>query len=87
MNLLIDNYVQDLPLFERLKQNPTGEQTANILNHLRSATITPLEALNLYGCFRLAARIHDIRKMGYDVRTGSLETESGKRVAVYSLES
>lgn len=38
-------------------------QSENILSHLkRAGTITPLEALELYGCFRLAAIIHDLKK-------------------------
>ena len=39
-------------------------QTENILKHLkRGKRITPLEALNRYGCFRLASRIYDINKL------------------------
>lgn len=41
-------------------------QNEAILNHLKSGkSITPIEALNKYGCFRLASRISDIKKMGY----------------------
>lgn len=33
-----------------------------ILNHLRKhKTITPLEALRKYGCFRLGARIYELK--------------------------
>lgn len=43
-------------------------QTEAILAHLKSGrTITPMDALNLYGCMRLGARIFDIRHMGYDI--------------------
>ena len=40
-----------------------------IFRHLElGGTITPLEALNLYGCFRLGARIWDLRQKGYNIQ-------------------
>lgn len=45
-------------------------QTDRILWHLNEArTITPMEALKLYGCFRLAARISEIKDLGYEVES------------------
>ena len=42
-------------------------QTEMILNHLKTkGRITPLEALNLYGCFRLGARVYDPFDNGAD---------------------
>lgn len=62
-------------------------QTDAILEHLLSGkSITPLEALNLYGCFRLAARIKDLRKLGYGIETKE-ETENGKRFASYWISN
>jgi hypothetical protein len=66
-------------------------QTAAILAHLKSGkTITPMDALNLYGTMRLGARIFDIRAMGYNV-TMTLQTVKnrfGQKVsfAQYKLE-
>lgn len=38
-------------------------QNEAILKHLKEkGSITPLEALELYGCFRLSARIHNLRE-------------------------
>jgi len=38
-------------------------QNDRILGYLQEGnTITPLEALDLFGCFRLSARIHDLKK-------------------------
>ncbi len=48
-------------------------------------SITPLDALSLFGCFRLAARIADLRSEGWDIRTESVKTPSGKYVARYQL--
>lgn len=47
-------------------------QTQNdmILSHLRHfGSITPREALDLYGCMRLGARIWDLKHQGFDIRT------------------
>ena len=61
-------------------------QTSQILACMkRGHCITGLEALNSFGCFRLPARIADIKKMGYDVKS-ELITVNGKRVARYWME-
>lgn len=45
-------------------------QTRQILEHLKAYhSITPLDALRLYGCMRLGARIYDLKRMGYDITT------------------
>ena len=59
-------------------------QTAQILQHLKTEPITSLSALKLYGCFRLAARIDDIKNMGYKIRT-ELISKNGKRFARYRM--
>ena len=57
-----------------------------ILTHMRTyGGITPLEALNRYGCFRLGARISDLKNDGIGIRTEMVK-ENGKRYARYSLE-
>lgn len=47
--------------------------------------ITPMEALALCGCFRLSARIYDLREIGHKIKT-DMVTINGKTVAEYSLE-
>jgi len=47
-------------------------------------SITPLEALTAFGCFRLSARIADLREDGYRIKTDI--NEDGKRYAVYRLQ-
>ena len=61
-------------------------QTAQILSHLNKKPITPIEALKKYGCFRLSARILDLREAGYKIRTDLIKM-GGKRFASYTLES
>jgi len=61
-------------------------QTHRILEHMKRGNgITGLEALDLYGCFRLPARIADIKAMGYKVAS-NMVTINGKRIARYTLE-
>lgn len=59
-------------------------QTEQIKNHLLKASITPIEALNYYGCFRLASRINDLRKEGLNVKTEMVKKD-GKTFAKYYL--
>jgi len=47
-----------------------NSQIGAIINHLKEhGDITSKEAFNLYGCTRLAARIYDLRSMGYIIST------------------
>ena len=59
-------------------------QSDKILDHLRGGPITPLQALNLYGCFRLAARINELRKQGHNISTKWIKGEK-KKHAQYQL--
>jgi len=62
------------------------DQNARILAHLQSGrTLTALEALEWFKCFRLASRVCDLRKAGYDVQKRTIKTNSGKSVAEYYL--
>ena len=48
-------------------------------------SITPLDALNLFGSFRLGARIFDLKNdYGMNIKTEMVEV-NGKRYAKYSL--
>jgi hypothetical protein len=51
---------------------------------LNGRSITQLEALNMFGCFRLAARIANIREEGLDIVTDMI-TVNDKRIAQYYL--
>jgi hypothetical protein len=46
--------------------------------------LTPLDALNRFKCFRLAARVSDLRREGWPIETRT-GTENGKRFAVYYI--
>ena len=59
-------------------------QTENILAYLRAGySITPMQALTFFGCFRLASRIFDIRKAGFNIEMKLVGKD--KRFAEYSL--
>ena len=66
------------------KVNTTESQRIAVWKHLQVADITPLEALTLYGCFRLGARIFELRKEGKKIKTEMIDI-NGKRVARYSI--
>jgi len=67
------------------KQMANKPQTEKILTYLsKGKGITPIEALNKFGCFRLAARIADLRKNGHLIFTDSI-TKNGKTFASYKL--
>lgn len=65
-----------------------NKQTQNemILDYLLSGnSLTPLEALDRFGCFRLSGRIYDLKKKGVLIDTHFLKTSNGKTVSSYSI--
>ncbi len=52
---------------------------------LAGNSITQMDALRMFGCFRLASRINDLRNEGYDIATERVLTSNGKRVASYRM--
>ena len=64
--------------------NTTSQKTA-ILHHMRKrGSITPVLALRLYGSFRLASRIEELRRDGWLINS-VMVTRRNKRYASYSL--
>jgi hypothetical protein len=60
-------------------------QKQKIQHHLsKGKSITPIDALNKFGCFRLAARIADLRNDGINIATKNV-TKKGKTFASYSI--
>lgn len=60
-------------------------QTEMIRAHLEAGReITPIDALEQYGCFRLAARIKELRNAGLPIETLT-EQRNGKALAKYRL--
>ena len=64
----------------------TKTQNEEILAHLLCGKpITPLEALERFGCFRLGGRIYELKQQGHNIVT-NMVTKNGKRYAEYRLE-
>jgi hypothetical protein len=60
-------------------------QSIQILNALsKGRAITPIDALEKFGCLRLAARISDLRADGHQITT-KIAKKNGKRFAQYSM--
>jgi hypothetical protein len=60
-------------------------QTTDILRHLtKGRTLTPLEALSKFKCFRLAARVEELRKRGHPIDSEIVRVR-GARVARYRM--
>lgn len=61
-------------------------QAKRILLHLeKHKSVTPLEALGVYGIFRLAARIWELRQIGKQITTVYMQDDNGKPYARYVL--
>lgn len=62
-------------------------QKKQILSYLRKGyKLTPIEALNLFGCFRLGARIYELKKDGYNILSEMISV-NGKRFSKYKLNT
>ena len=60
-------------------------QTQRILRHLKKGrSISPLQALRMYGSLRLGARIYDLRREGHRIER-QMVRRNGKHWARYTL--
>lgn len=71
---------------EFINEGSAATQCNRILAHMQKGlSITSLEALNLFGCMRLASRIHDLRERGENIIVERVNLPNGKSVAQYRL--
>ena len=62
-------------------------QAERILSALLAGeSLTSLDALDRFGCSRLAARIEELRRAGWPVVSRLVETGGGKRVSSYWMD-
>jgi hypothetical protein len=60
-------------------------QTLALQRYLaKGRSITPMDALKLFGCFRLGARIYDLKRSGWKIAKSTVE-RNGKRFAQYRM--
>ena len=72
-------------LMEMQPETRTATQSERILAYLKQGnSITPLYALDAFGCFRLGARISDLKRQGHNI-VSQLVPRNGKYVAKYTL--
>lgn len=63
-----------------------NSQNQMILEYLKDGnSITALQALDKFKCFRLASRIGELKSMGHKIDKQMIKVKSGKRVAKYFL--
>lgn len=69
-----------------LNENECRSQKKQILDYLKNGkSLTQMEALNLFGCFRLASRICELRDDGWGIKSESIKLNNGKIVSSYRL--
>lgn len=73
----------------KIKTNLSDSQKQLIYNYLRSGkSLTPLQALVKFGCFRLGARIYDLKNDGCKITMELFkDEETGKRYAKYRMHN
>ena len=68
-----------------MNENRLESQISRVKRHLiEGKSITPIEALNLFGAFRLSHIIYALRNEGYNIKT-DLINDGIRRYAKYSL--
>lgn len=72
-----------------INSNPTTSRAQDAMIRdalLNGERLTPLDALHRFGCFRLGARIWDLRnKFQMNIKKEMVDLPNGKKVAAYSL--
>lgn len=59
----------------------------SVLTELKAGrSLTSMDALQEFGCFRLADVIYRLREDGYNVVTGLIERQDARPYAIYSME-
>ena len=59
-------------------------QNKAIKAHLEKGnSITAMQALKQFGCFRLAARIKNLKDEGMNIQKIMMKNTEGKRIAIY----
>lgn len=66
--------------------NSEYSQNQRILGYMRlNGSITPLEAIRRFQCYRLGARIYELKRAGYSITARKVKSKTGKFFSRYSL--
>lgn len=73
-----------------MNENLNAKESATQCNMIaawlgKGYSITSLEALEMFGCMRLASRIHDLKERGLNIGKKIVVLPNGKRVCEYFL--
>ena len=80
-------YHNDPPLETKLSKVSAKSQNTLILEHLkRGRKITPLHAMGVFGVYRLAARIKELRDAGHNIETVIKTDDYGRNYAEYNYQ-
>lgn len=67
-----------------LNEKTSASQAKQILAYMQAGNrITGIDAFVHFQCFRLPARIADLRAEGHDIKSGFVTTDTGKHVKQY----
>jgi len=71
-------------MFEVGKNKRGKSQRVQVLEYLRKRnSITQVQALVEFGCFRLAARIEELRRAGHSIKSSPRTAENGVKYVKY----
>lgn len=71
---------------ENLNEKESRTQCSMIADWLKMGySITSLEALEKFGCLRLASRVHDLKERGLNIGKKIITLPNKKRVCEYFL--
>ena len=71
-------------MFEVGKNKRGKSQREQVLEYLKKRnSITQVQALVEFGCFRLAARIEELRRSGYSIKSSPRTAENGVKYVKY----
>lgn len=80
-------YGMNVPRKDGLNEPNGGNQNQRILKFLQQGgTLTHADARFMFNCDRLAARICNLRDMGYEIDAQMIDIGQNKKVARYSLK-
>lgn len=81
---LVEVVVATMPTAPANPQTKIDKLKAHFLS---GKSLTQLEAIGLYGAYRLAARVHDLKKQGWKFTTVIKEDPNGSPYAEYRLRT
>ena len=70
---------------QRRKNEPEPYNCLVLRYLIEHDSITPMQAIDMYDCTRLGARIFDLRERGVQIQTEKIKTKRGGEVARYTL--